>query len=366
MNLNLQMLFVSVLVLLAGYVVYYHSRQQLILEAKIDELSARLLLAQQQRRVEGGTKTTSKRLIDNIQTTRTILTTTARPKSTALQVPPSTTTTPISHISSGFPIATYFHQPLNLSIDTIPIPELIRYHDVRVTYCGQIPRRVHFIMWTADENKPTVLNHQQNTCWQKYYIRNRNWQVFLWNRNRIRQLLSVKYPDIWRVLQSNLSVGETVDIARYAILLDVGGVYADFDLYLNNGTLDELLLCNTSNPAHARNNYSYALTFEGQPKPERKTDPNVVANAFVGASRQNEIMKRVLKEALTRLQQRGPAKTLNDGVEITGPFMLNDLFYRGKVFDRPDVLKIPKSVADKYITHYFLSTWHDKGKPKRF
>jgi len=51
-------------------------------------------------------------------------------------------------------------------------------------------------------------------------------------------------------------VGQIVDLARYFILNEMGGVYFDLDVELVAGNLDTLLQCH--------NNYTFALTFEGR------------------------------------------------------------------------------------------------------
>jgi hypothetical protein len=84
----------------------------------------------------------------------------------------------------------------------------------------------------------------------------------LWNYNRTRDLLAARNPSALRFLWTMTEAGYIMDYARYAILTELGGVYADTDVQMNASSLDQLLQC--------EKNYTFALTFEGRKSCEQQ------------------------------------------------------------------------------------------------
>ncbi len=94
-----------------------------------------------------------------------------------------------------------------------------------------------------------------------------------------------------------------------------------------------------------------------------KSDSDIVANNFMASVADGNTIKRVLQEAcervgaqqelarwlnssfgnllqVKRVKERGSAKVENDVLTSTGPWMLNDLLYRRKLFDKSNILRV--------------------------
>ncbi len=68
------------------------------------------------------------------------------------------------------------------------------------------------------------------SSWQSFRNYNPGWQILLSNYNRTRDFLGARNPNVLRFLWTMTAAGNIVDVARYAILTELGGVYADIDV----------------------------------------------------------------------------------------------------------------------------------------
>ena len=88
-----------------------------------------------------------------------------------------------------------------------------------------IPKIIHQT-W-KDNNIPEKWKLSQ-TMWQKYHP---DWQYILWTDKMIRDYIKLGYPQFLKRFDSYKYNIQRVDMIRYFILKDFGGIYSDLDLY---------------------------------------------------------------------------------------------------------------------------------------
>lgn len=79
--------------------------------------------------------------------------------------------------------------------------------------------------------------------WRKY---NPTWALKVWNGDEIGAVVAAHHPRPWQTLQRISNHGQKADLARYVLLTETGGIYADIDVYFVGRSLDELLQCSRS------------------------------------------------------------------------------------------------------------------------
>ena len=87
----------------------------------------------------------------------------------------------------------------------------------------KIPKIIHQI-WIGDRDIPKQLKQYQKSWIEK----NPDWEYRLWNNQDLRSY-SFRNKNLEKLFIGPLTLGERVDILRYDILYQYGGIYADFD-----------------------------------------------------------------------------------------------------------------------------------------
>jgi mannosyltransferase OCH1-like enzyme len=111
---------------------------------------------------------------------------------------------------------------------------------------SQIPRRVHFIWLQGVEHllasEPAYFANLDRTR----ELMGPDWEVRLWTRSDIRDLLGSKRPELLERFDSIAEPAMQADIGRFAILEAYGGIYLDVDFIVTRSLAP--LLCLADEP----------------------------------------------------------------------------------------------------------------------
>lgn len=142
-----------------------------------------------------------------------------------------------------------------------------------------------------------------------------------------------------------------IDFARYCLLYEYGGIYADLDMYLYR-------------PFEHKLKSKFAIVESVL----SENDKEVVQNSLMYCEKKNPLMKELIEMSFERLQNvskdflKGKKKNANETLYLTGPVLLSD-FYRGHT-DEIKLLKAKKfnnlfgSYSNKFYTkHLNTVTW---------
>lgn len=192
--------------------------------------------------------------------------------------------------------------------------------------------------------------------WHTNWIRcHKSWvdhyEVKFWNDDDLNSLVVNKFPqykDVYFNLPAHIL---QIDFARYCLLYEHGGIYADLDIYLYRPFEHKL----TSNFAVIESVLS-------------ENDKESVQNSLMYCEKGNPLMKELLDMSYERLRNmsgdflQGKRKNANETLYLTGPVLLSD-FYRSHT-DEIKLLKAKKfnnlfgSYSDKFYTkHLNTVTW---------
>ncbi len=88
-----------------------------------------------------------------------------------------------------------------------------------------IPKIIHQT-W-KDNNIPDKWKISKK-MWKKHHP---EWRYILWTDKMIRDYIEIGYPEFLKLFDSYKYNIQRVDMIRYFILKDLGGIYSDLDLY---------------------------------------------------------------------------------------------------------------------------------------
>jgi hypothetical protein len=205
----------------------------------------------------------------------------------------------------------------------------------------------------------TTLSAKELAVYESWKQHAPNWQVFIWDRERLGHLVANKYPEIWALLSRMQIQGQIVDVARYLLTKELGGVYADMDVYMLDGSyLDSLLQCSPNA------NYSFMYTFEmidatadtvARGKGRRQlanyffaTKPHgVTINRLLEESSKGGLARTMLNSTAPALPQQarrvalyGDAQSHQEVIETTGPLLVTDIVELERHNTFPEVLYV--------------------------
>ena len=228
---------------------------------------------------------------------------------------------------------------------------------------AEIPRLLHRI-WIG----PRVYPAYKDLVWIDSFDRkNGDFEPLVWKEEDVRRLIDEKYPqyaDIYSGYRLNI---QRADLARYIVLYEYGGMYADLDMSAVR-PVRELL-----------EKYPGKLFFAfveivlsaqrareiGEREPIRKEghskgwndipeEPERIASyAFLSAPK-HPVMLEILKEAERRAGL--PVKRQYDVYYTTGPDLFTTVIHRC-LRQGLDVTVIDKSQADGFMIHHGSATW---------
>ena len=88
-----------------------------------------------------------------------------------------------------------------------------------------IPRIIHQIWWQGVENIPKKYDQKRKT-WLKNH---KDWTFMVWDEIKIMNLLLNVYPRFLKLFSKFIYIHQKIDFAKYIILHNIGGIYADLD-----------------------------------------------------------------------------------------------------------------------------------------
>lgn len=164
---------------------------------------------------------------------------------------------------------------------------------------------------------------ERETKWQQTWSHyNPEWEMLLWNDDRVSNELHVSHPDI---LERCKSFSEKSDILRFEILYQYGGLYIDTDFECLK-PIDPI--------------------FTGEDLVVYRESNRVTCGAFFASTKNNQHVKNLIDNLHSREKTHGHL----DAAEKYGPKYLNDML--------PDNVKRPL----QYRKQVYPYMWHEPGR----
>ncbi|HTH83008.1 MAG TPA: glycosyltransferase [Mucilaginibacter sp.] len=229
---------------------------------------------------------------------------------------------------------------------------------------GTIPKIIHQT-W-KDTNIPAHLSPLAET-WKSNHP---DWEYILWTDEANESFIKKYHPDFLSVYQSLPHAIQRVDLVRYFILYEFGGVFIDldFECLIN---ISPLLI-----------NEQCVLGIEPEQHCERHQKELIVCNAFMACCAQNDFFKSICNEFKTTIYTAAHKYAWLEILESTGPFKLtriynaynnkhavkllsSDLIYPLSLDETRELInnektvskEIQKKIKRAYAVHYFLGSW---------
>jgi mannosyltransferase OCH1-like enzyme len=139
--------------------------------------------------------------------------------------------------------------------------------------------------------------------WKKYHP---DWKYILWTDKMIRDYIELGYPQFLKKFDSYKYNIQRVDMIRYFILKDFGGIYSDLDLYP---------VCNIE--SHFKSNEDVYLVFSGN-------NYGHVTNSFMASKPNAPIWTDVLNNINNKLPWYSFIKHFHI-MSSTGPMFLTSI-----------------------------------------
>lgn len=207
----------------------------------------------------------------------------------------------------------------------------------------EIPKKIHQI-WIGKKTPPKKwLDSFRNSFLES----NPDWEYQLWTEEEINDLhlINQQYYD------KEESLVAKVDMLRYEILYQFGGVYFDADiLWLNNKSLNNLLV-----------DTNQSGIFVG------REDHRLLGNSVIGSSIKNNILKEVIDELKTNYKTLRIDNSFPPWI-ATGPVLFSEILKNYKIKIHPtyyfyplswhyDQTKAdPNDYPESYTIHFGYST----------
>lgn len=226
-----------------------------------------------------------------------------------------------------------------------------------------IPQTFHQI-WLGTKPIPPMLRKYAKT-WKDNHPK---WNFELWDDDKSSALMKESYPNLLNFYQSLPYLTQRVDVIKYLVLHEFGGLYMDFDCECLK-PIDDLL--------------TYPICIGLEPY-EHEGFPVFLGSAFMAATPCLEFFDMVLLRSVERLavldplhQELGKYKYV---METTGPTLLNRVYVD---YDKKDMIRLlpPKLIgpfrnreatlyrenknigygseqlSEAYAIHHFIGSW---------
>ena len=173
---------------------------------------------------------------------------------------------------------------------------------------------------------------------------NNNFTVYLWNEEQIENI--VKKYEFYNIYKNFRYQIQKVDLAKYLLLYEYGGVYLDLDLEpLRNisDLLDKnILLCNSPRE-HCQNN-------------------------CIGSEKKNPLFLDLINYSINEYQNKKDIEVYNTWqsrfiIQTTGPKMMARFFKQYKNIPINKIIEVPdfkEYVDNPYFRDYCTKTWMPK------
>lgn len=204
----------------------------------------------------------------------------------------------------------------------------------------RIPAVVHQIWLGEDTPVPPKQFREASHSWSATHP---EWEVRLWSRVEVEKLLREARPDLLELFRGYRHWVERADAARYLILHEFGGVYADHDV-VSAAPLDGLL------------NEGLVLA---------PTRPAGVSNDFIMAAPGHPVLKAVLDE-LPNAADRTSGRWVPPYARViygTGPGLLTRVWRKTDPRETARLLSAAEyghgAAGEALVRHIHGSSWHE-------
>jgi mannosyltransferase OCH1-like enzyme len=226
-----------------------------------------------------------------------------------------------------------------------------------------IPGLLHRI-WIG----PRVFPPFKDLRWiESFEKENSDFTPLVWKDADVRRLIAEKYPEYEQLYSGYRLNIQRADLARYLVLYEYGGMYADLDMSAMR-PVRELL---ENYPKKGFFSFVEIVLSEkrareiGEGEPIRKEghrrgwneipeDPERIASYAFLCAPGHPVMLEILKEAGRRAGL--PVKRQYDVYYTTGPDLFTTVVHRC-MHDGFDVTMIDKTMADEFMLHHGSATW---------
>lgn len=203
--------------------------------------------------------------------------------------------------------------------------------------------------------------------WKRY---NPSWQYILWNEKMGDKLIKTYYPQYYKLYKNVAYPIMKIDILRYCILEQYGGLYADID-YKCLHNFDDYLLKNNKYLIHINET------------------PNEISNLLYGKTVSNSLListkpynkfwKMVINECFHRIKTYSLSYHVYYVIKTTGPGLLNDILNKikttnNKQYEKINLLPVnqfnycndchqcyPSKTKTLYAVHDYASYWNSNS-----
>lgn len=189
---------------------------------------------------------------------------------------------------------------------------------------SRIPKHIHQV-WIGNKTPPW---EWINTFKQKLTKNHPDWDYTLWREEDIEKLNLVNQ---W-AYDDEVQISGKVNILRYELLFQFGGIYIDADMeWLNENPLDKLI-----------DETNYTAMFAG------KEDDHLLANSVIGSSKNNPILAvliQVLKESYSITRNTWKLATW----QATGPKFFTEICKTYNITQFPSYYFYPVSWLKNHV-----------------
>lgn len=215
---------------------------------------------------------------------------------------------------------------------------------------NKIPDTLHVIYGLWDNGK-IPKKYIKNI----YYWRSQGWQINIWNKSNLIELIHNEFPDFIDIFSSVKRKVQLADLARLMVIYSKGGLYIDLDTLPTNN-LFEYISCLKSNHLFFIESYinNEFATNQALIHPIRKGLPELnerLANFAFAACPKNEIIKSILQLAKSRIINNSAFDSDYDIIFKTGPDCLTTAVNRFR--------NVNKTKADNFIVHLENGKWRN-------
>jgi hypothetical protein len=243
-----------------------------------------------------------------------------------------------------------YHKPSVLSEK--PVPER-----------GSIPQILHRI-WIGTR----VFPHHKDLRWMKSFDEvNSGFCRIVWRDDDILQLIKARYQEYGPIYTGYRLNIQRADLARYLVLYEYGGIYADLDV---SSVRPMIGLADTHKDKRFFCFVEIVLSEEradtiGEAEPIRKLgkekgfgeipeDRERIASYLVMCTPKHPMMLKILEEVKRRSVLK--VKKQYDVFYTTGPDLFTTVVHRFSK-EIPDVMVVDKETADSFFIHHGSAIW---------
>ncbi|TAE36371.1 MAG: hypothetical protein EAZ70_11045 [Runella slithyformis] len=228
------------------------------------------------------------------------------------------------------------------------------------------PKVFHQI-WLGSKPIPRSLSGYSQTWRDKHP----DWGFELWDDAKSNTLIQHKYPHWWLLYESLPYLTQRVDIIKYLVLYEFGGVYIDFD-------------CECLKPIDALLTHPACIGLEPRDERLHQEFPFFLGNAYMSAEPKTAFFKATIERCKMQLELLTPRwqelGKYHYVMETTGPTLINRVYHDFE--DKENIRLLPPELVgpfrgreatlyrenkklgygadklkDAYAIHHFIGSW---------